>query len=185
MTETQTLFPAPQTVRLTTERLTLRPLALTDGAALHPHFSDPETMRYWSDIPSDGMAETGRRLALRLERDHSTTLDMAIDLNGSLIGSVSLFKYKDGVMELGYFLGRPHWGQGLASEACRAMLNFGFETWHLHRVEAFLHPKNKASARLLKRLRFQREGLLRQNFLRAGDYEDTLIMGLLRPEWRG
>lgn len=170
---------------LETTRLRLRPLALSDAPALHPLFADPKVMRYWSDPPSEGLAETGRRLSKRLEKHTGHALDLALEHAGVFVGTISLFNNRDGVMEIGYLLAADLWGQGYASEACRAVLRFGFQEWDVHRVEAQLHPKNRPSARLLKRLGFKKEGYLRENFHKAGEYEDTLFMGLLRREWRG
>jgi ribosomal-protein-alanine N-acetyltransferase len=64
--------------------------------------------------------------------------------------------------ELGYILGREHWGRGFAGEAQRRAIDFAFEDLGLHRLEADTHPDNAASLRSLERLGFRREGLLRE-----------------------
>ena len=61
--------------------------------------------------------------------------------------------------EIGYILGREHWGLGYAGEAQRRAIDFAFDELGLHRLEADTHPDNAASTRSLERLGFRREGL--------------------------
>ena len=86
--------------------------------------------------------------------------------------------------EVGYALARPFWGQGLASEATAALVEYGFETLDLHRLEAQLDPRNEASTRVLERQGFIREGLLRERWIVGDEISDSLLMGLLRSDYR-
>lgn len=85
--------------------------------------------------------------------------------------------------EIGFALGREHWGRGLMQEALGALLGYAFDTLNLHRVEADVDPGNAASLRLLERLGFVREGMMRERWLVGGGVQDSVILGLLRREW--
>jgi [ribosomal protein S5]-alanine N-acetyltransferase len=104
---------------------------------------------------------------------------------GKAIGSALVFRYEEGSAraELGYALGRAHWGQGLMREALSGLLDSAFGTMGLRRLEAEVDTRNSSSARLLQRLGFTKEGLLRQRWLTKGEARDVEMHGLLRDEW--
>ena len=85
--------------------------------------------------------------------------------------------------ELGYALGSPHWGRGYATEAIAAALEHGFHAAKLNRIEADIDPRNSASARVLEKLGFRKEGYMPQRWLVHGQYADTVNYGLLRSYW--
>jgi RimJ/RimL family protein N-acetyltransferase len=85
---------------------------------------------------------------------------------------------------LGYCLGEATWGHGYATEAARALLQWAFDTLDLNRVQAQTDTRNLASARVLEKLGFVREGTLREDCVVNGDVSDSWVFGLLRREWR-
>ena len=85
--------------------------------------------------------------------------------------------------ELGIAIGADHWGRGHARAALGRVLQYGFEDLQLHRLEADVDPDNAASLRLFEALGFQREGLLRQRWFMHGRWCDSVLLGLLQPEW--
>ncbi len=68
------------------------------------------------------------------------------------------------------------------SEALTAIIDFGFETMELNRIEALVFPGNENSSKLLKKLGFHLDGLLRQNYFCKGKYWDELCFSLLRDD---
>ena len=81
---------------------------------------------------------------------------------------------------------RSRWGQGLMSEVLPMLVRFGFEQLGLHRIEARVEPEHGASVRLLRKLGFTDEGLLRERTLHAdGSRAGLALLGLLRHEYRG
>ena len=72
---------------------------------------------------------------------------------------------------------------GDATEATRAMLQWAFDTLDLNRVDADLETRNGASAKVLEKLGFQREGLKREDCIVSGEVSDSWIYGLLRRDW--
>ena len=119
----------------------------------------------------------GTGLALQL-----VVADQASD---KAIGTCLLFRLEEASRraELGYVLGRAHWGRGLMQEALSALLTRAFGMMALRRLEAEVDTRNAASARLLQRLGFSREGLLRQRWVTKGEAKDVEIYGLLCNEW--
>ena len=79
----------------------------------------------------------------------------------------------------------PYWNQGYATEAAGRVVEYGFETLDLHRIQAFVLPTNIGSVRVLEKLGFRREGVLRDYVLKWGEFQDRAIYGLLRGELGG
>lgn len=187
------LVPLPDALPvLTGGRVGLRAMREDDAdiAAAFDIFSNAEVMRYWSGAPmtslaeacaqihrSNGYLQDGEGLAwgiVRLADDH-------------LIGTVNLFHFhaQNRRCEIGYAIGRPHWGQGLASEALTLAIQYGFEALQLLRIEADIDPRNTPSERILVRQGFQVEGLLRERWVVGEEISHSRLLGLLRREWTG
>ncbi|KFI07220.1 GNAT family N-acetyltransferase [Massilia sp. BSC265] len=175
---------------LTTERLTLRPMTMTDAADLFAVFSDPAVVRYWSAEPWTSITFAQSAIARALEgyRDQSE-VRFGIELaeTGALIGTVNLHHFfpQNRRCELGYALGSAHWGKGYATEALEVALDYGFHELRLNRVEADIDPRNTASAGVLERLGFRKEGYMPERWFVHGQMADTVNYGLLRSYWDG
>lgn len=173
---------------ITTERLVLRWVSENDIDSLFEVFSDPQVMRYWSTPPF-----TDREAAVQLQREiatgneNNTAIKWGLALRDSdrLIGTTTLFNLNldNGRAELGYAMGRAHWGKGYMNEALEALLHHAFEVMELRRLEADVDPRNTTSIRTLERLGFQKEGYLRERWHVNGEIQDALFYGLLRREW--
>ena len=178
-------YPTPI---LTTERLTLRPMTMDDAADLFTVFSDPAVVRYWSAEPwtSVAFAESAIARALDGYREQSEVrLGIELAATGALIGTVNLHHFfpQNRRCELGYALGSPHWGKGYATEALEVALDYGFHELRLNRVEADIDPRNGASAAVLERLGFRKEGYMPERWFVHGKMADTVNYGLLRSYW--
>lgn len=103
-----------------------------------------------------------------------------------VVGTLLLFRYEPGSsrVELGYVLARRFWGQGLMSEAIKALCSHVFRMAPVRRIEAEVSPANTASCKVLESLGFQREGLLRQRWASKGVAYDTAMYACLSHEWR-
>ena len=105
---------------------------------------------------------------------------------GSLIGSVGLhnLNWVERKGELGILIGEKScWGRGYGREAILAILHIAFNKMNLHRVYLRVFENNQRAIQLYEKCGFQREGLLREDHYYAGEYVNTLIMGLLRDEY--
>ncbi|WP_235856966.1 GNAT family N-acetyltransferase [Occultella glacieicola] len=84
---------------------------------------------------------------------------------------------------LGYCLKEAAWGHGYATEAARVLLQWAFDTLDLNRVQSETDTRNGASARVLEKLGFVREGTLRADCIVNGAVSDSWVYGLLRRDW--
>lgn len=172
---------------LSTARLTIRRVTRADLPALLAVNGDAAVTRFlpyatWTSL-ADGEAWFERMATLQAA---GGTAQYVIEQRepGRVIGSCLLFRHEaaSARAEIGYVLGRAHWGQGLMVEAMRGFVDHAFGTLALRRLEAEIDPRNLASARLLERLGFVREGLLRQRWVSKGELSDSALYGLLRGE---
>jgi aminoglycoside 6'-N-acetyltransferase len=171
---------------LSTARLTLRRFSSGDAAALSAYRSVPEVARYQSwDAPYSLEQATGTvRSFADGDPEQAGWFQYAIDLDGVLIGDIGL-NLADNLRQadLGFTLAPAYQGQGYAAEAVGALLDHLFLVKDLHRVSAECDARNEASARLLERLGFEREGLRRAASWWKGEWTDDLLFGRLHPDW--
>jgi len=171
---------------LATRRLRLRWLDEGDAAAQYAIYSDPEVTRYWSAGAWTGMAQADEQIAKTLAGyQDGSGLRFGIELDGRVIGNVCLFAFSEQNRrcEIGYALCRAYWGHGYATEALGAALDYGFRELGLNRVEADIDPRNAASANVLERLGFCREGYMPERWIVNGEAADTVFYGLLKRQW--
>ena len=173
---------------LTTPRLRLRWVTANDAQGLLAIFSDLEVTRYWSSGPWTGIEQARESIEQALaDYANGTAARFAIELaeQPGMIGQVSLHKFVDASRrcEVGYALARPYWAQGYIGEALRAVLDYAFRELELNRVEADIDPDNVASARVLERLGFRKEGYMPERWIVHGEPADTAYYGLLRRYW--
>jgi RimJ/RimL family protein N-acetyltransferase len=170
-------------------RVALRWLVPTDVPALFEIFSNPDVMRYWS-CPPYRTEDQARELLAAIERCFAEKTLFQWGVAGleddRVIGTCTLSSVDANNLraELGYALGRAHWGQGLMRDALDTLVGFAFEELGMRRLEADVDPDNAASIRSLERLGFRREGYMRERWFVGGNVLDSLFYGLLRREWR-
>lgn len=85
--------------------------------------------------------------------------------------------------EVGYWIGLPYWGRGLATAALRLIIQFGFEELKLNRIAAGHFPHNPASGRVMQKANMRYEGLLRRSILHHGKYKDEARYAILRDDY--
>lgn len=170
-------------------RVLLRQLTHADAPRLLAIHSDPEVMRWFGADP------------IRQPEDAITLIDMfnarwsdpvpgvrwAIQRrsDGVLLGTCGLGRWNRSWHSAvtGYELARDAWGHGYMAEALGAALGWGWARMALNRVEAQIHPDNAASIRLVEKLGFVHEGLLRQAGHWNGQYQDLLQYALLKADF--
>ena len=173
---------------LESERIRLRPLRMDDAAEVFTLFSDARVTRYWSFQAWTEPAQAEAWLAERIGWGPPSVYGwaMADRASDAFIGTTALFSLSGPLhrAELGYSLMPARQGEGLATEAVRRALDFGFDVLGLERIEADVDPRNLPSCQLAERLGFQREGLLRNRWRVGGEFADSVLYGLLRNEYR-
>lgn len=156
---------------LTTGRLRLRPLVPEDAAAIAGLLGpDPQAVRMTARIPEPCTEEAARQwIALRAAPEGRV---FAIErrADGTFLGVIG-FGGPPERTGLGYWIGRPFWGRGYATEAARCVLAHA-RALGVTAVEAETFPENPASARVLAKLGFERRGLVIRDYpLRGGRRE--------------
>ena len=170
-------------------RISLRWISSQDVDALYSIFGNPEVMRYWSTPPlpdRDAAVDLMNEIQEGFRQQTLLKWGIARRADDALIGTTTLYNldFSNRRAEMGYALGREHWGQGYMAEALQALLAYCFEVLDLRRIEADVDPRNTASIQTLERLGFQREGFLRERWEVDGEIQDALFYGLLREEWK-
>jgi len=175
-------------MELETERLLLREITHTDLDAVYEYTKNPEIFKYMPFGPSTYESAKNRieRLIEKQNQDPRTDFDIAVTIKSSkkLIGGCRLNKVLEIEGHVGYILSRDHWGNGYATEAAKALTDYGFNVLNLHRIYATVHPDNGASIRVLEKVGMTLEGRLRENILYDGKYRDSLIYSILEQEWK-
>jgi RimJ/RimL family protein N-acetyltransferase len=177
----------PAFPQLQGKRVRLRGPRRDDAEALFALFSDPAVMRYWSRPPMTTLGEAQGLLGEMLDSfEQRSLLNWMVTSrdDDGVIGTCTLFRIdpRHRHAEIGYALRSDHWGQGLAHEAVNLMLDWAFRRFDLQRVEADIDPRNEGSRRLLLRLGFASEGVLRQRFFVGDVVTDSEMFGLLAGE---
>jgi [ribosomal protein S5]-alanine N-acetyltransferase len=131
---------------ITTQRLVLRPLTADDAEALHPGYSDPDVLRYWHQLPTTSLEET--RALVRSEADGGEAVfAIRLEDNGKAVGWCGFVSHAQPHRQtaFGYFLLKEHWGNGIAAEAARAVLDYGFDKLGLLAAELWIYDGNERS----------------------------------------
>jgi len=173
---------------LHTTRLELRPFNESDASALFAMHSSAFVLRYWDSPP---WSERGRAeqfiAACRQIAEEGTGTRLAVDRisDGAFLGWCSLTRWNPDYRSasMGYCFDDAAWGHGYATEAARALLQWAVDTLEINRVQSETDTRNGASARVLEKLGFVREGTLREDCIVNGDVSDSWVYGLLRRDW--
>ena len=141
-----------------TERLLLRRYEDNDAPALAPLANDWDVARWLPNLPypyaeSDALDFIAKaRVLLDEKRDYQLAITRKED--GAVLGTVGVHVASRAVPELGYWLGKPYWDQGYATETARAMVDFSFRTVGLELLMARVFDGNTASQRVLVKTGF-------------------------------
>ncbi|MCC6316719.1 MAG: GNAT family N-acetyltransferase [Gemmatimonadaceae bacterium] len=165
-------------------RLTIRSWRTDDAAALAPLADDYEVWRNLRDrFPHPyAVADAHEFITRALSREPQ--VNYAIALDGAPIGSIGIIPGEDIYRfsaEFGYWLGRPFWGRGFASEAILGFTDWAFAEWNFIRFNAFVFSWNTASARALERGGFTREATMKCAAVKEGRAADEWCYARLRP----
>ena len=167
---------------LTTDRLTLRPLALDDATALFAVFQDAETMRYWHELPHRNVGTTRTMIQDMLRPTDNCWWAICLAADAPAIGFVG-YLGATALPGMGYILRADCWRQGYATEAVQAAVDYGFRQLTFDRIELWIHEQNRASQALAHKLGFAYRGQFMQKFNHADAAHATLVYGLLAAEW--
>lgn len=169
---------------LVTDRLLLRSFDVADASEVQRLCGD-YAVAATTLLPypyPDGLAEIWiASLREGIERGEAAAFAVTVPPEGNLIGGVRLQIDRDHARgELGFWVGRPCWGRGYATEAVGAVIGYGFSVLGLHRVYAVHFSRNPASGRVMEKCGMLHEGRFREHVRKWGVYEDVDVWGILR-----
>jgi [ribosomal protein S5]-alanine N-acetyltransferase len=180
-------FPA-----LTTSRLELREIVAEDAADLLTLFSTPKVMEFYDSAPYIDIEQAKQdieRFASWHSKDTGKRWGLALPENNQLIGTCGLFAqnkaFRTGI--IGYDLLPQFWGLGYMQESLKSVLNYGFNSMHINRVQATTNLDSARSIHTLENLGFNEEGILREWGFWKGKFHDVRRFSLLQsdsPSWR-
>jgi ribosomal-protein-alanine N-acetyltransferase len=171
--------------KLVGRRVDLRALRPSDAAALEPMMRDRRVTKW---LPPTIRTVSAQQFVTRLltEARRGDGPPLAILPRGSteVVGQIRLFHWSrvTHTAEVGYWLRRSSWGNGLASEALALTCRYGFRSMSLHRIQAKVVVGNDASRRVLEKVGFRLEGTARESARVARKWTDVWDFGLLRDE---
>ena len=175
--------------RLQTERLLLRGFRPADAPAVRELAGAFEVAKTTLNIPhpyKESMAEAWISTHQEdFEAGRSLIFALTLAEQQQLIGAMGLIitsRYNRA--ELGYWVGKPYWGHGYATEAAAAVLRFGFQELNLNKIHASHMSHNPASGRVMQKIGMQQEGLLQQHALKWDQFVDLAVYGILATDWR-
>jgi RimJ/RimL family protein N-acetyltransferase len=168
-------------------RVYLRPLEREDAPVFMAWLNDPEVTRTLvARRPINRRAEE-EFIDQLTHSDDRISLGIALRQGDRLIGGTGLHQidWRNRHAGFGITVGdKAEWGKGYGSEATRLIVGHAFATLNLNRVWLHVYEYNERALRTYEKLGFKREGVLRQDNFREGRYWDTIVMAVLREEWR-
>ncbi|GAC1333434.1 MAG: GNAT family protein [Chloroflexota bacterium] len=172
---------------LSSKRLLLRKLRRQDLDDLHALTSDPrvtDTLSWETHRSVESSRLYLEGLIERYDRAELAPWGVEHRADGCLIGTCGFITWyrHDTRAEVAYALAWPYWGQGLATEALRATIDFGFARMGLNRIEARCLVENAASARVMEKAGMHLEGVMREHIFLKGRYRDLKLYAVLRRE---
>ena len=181
------LMTAPQELR--TARLLLRPLEGGDAPALARLAGSREVAATTLRIPHPYTEDDARTFLDAAAKDfresRAVVFAICVSPERELCGCVGLhISPAHRHAELGYWIGVPFWGKGIATEAAQAVAGFGFSTLHLHRIYAHYFAGNDGSRRVLEKIGMRYEGRLRQHIVKWDQLIDIENYGILADEFK-
>ncbi|MDM4722127.1 GNAT family protein [Micromonospora sp. WMMA1363] len=166
--------------------ITLRELRPDDAADALAIIGDDRVTQWLSFDSRDHAAAVAmiEGAVTRAQLTPRTEYYLAVaDAEDRMIGFARLALTGHQAAKLGYAINADHWGHGYATDAARAITDYGFHELKLHRLTAAIGPDNAASIAVAKRLGMQYEGRLRDHVYTNHAWRDSLLYSILAPEW--
>ncbi len=164
----------------------LRPLDAADAASLARNADDREIWLNLRDrFPHPyTLSDAESYIAAVAGRARQTSFGIVLD--GEAAGTVSLMPGSDVERlnaEIGYWIGRKFWGRGVVTDVVRAATSYAFETLGMRRVFAVPFARNPASARVLEKAGYVREGYMRRSAIKDGELLDQVLFAAYDDRW--
>jgi RimJ/RimL family protein N-acetyltransferase len=164
------------------DNFTLRPLLPEDAESLAKHGNNHNVWRNLRDRFPHPLSIADMRQYLANVLGQSPATMFAIEVDGQAVGVIGLTlcegeRRHSG--ELSYWLGEPYWGRGIITTAVQAVTEYAVKELGLSRIESYVFSWNPASARVLEKMGFAREGVLRNSIIKDGVLLDRWLYAYL------
>lgn len=175
-------------VHIETERLIIREFSMCDWQFVHSYAVLDDVVRYmeWGPNTEKETRDFVKMTVESQENSDRTAYDLAVveKSTGKMVGATAIYIKSQihKVGEMGYVFHPDAWGKGYATEVTKAILEFGFQTLDLHRIQATCDVLNEASAHVLRKSGMTFEGNMRDNMFVRGRYRTSSLYSILEPE---
>jgi len=175
-------------ISLNSNNLFLKHLDKENASDLFALYTDEEVQRYTDVDTFKNLGEAQKFIiecAKKAENQEFLFLGIFSRATKDFLGSIRLYHidYKHKFATIGFQLVKDYWGRGRMHESLQTFLKFAFKELGLHRIEAQTFVENERGIKVLEKLKFAREGRLRQNFLIEDKFEDSYLYSLLKTEF--
>ncbi|MEG0439277.1 MAG: GNAT family protein [Solibacillus sp.] len=170
-------------MNITTDRLIIRKFTNDDWRSVHEYKSDPNVMKY---IPEGVFTEGATKKFINQNMgDQAEKFPVILIDENILIGHIFFGKYfGEHTYEIGWVFNPKYYNKGYASEAAKAILQYGFEKMKLHRIIATCQPQNIPSYRVMEKIGMRREGYFKKCIPSGNDWWDEYYYAILEEEWK-
>lgn len=167
---------------LSTDRLSLEPLTSTDVPELFSIYGNEQAMQFMPMLPHQRVEQTILHFQMEMSRNGARYWTIRLKDDDRIIGMVN-FLGETRFPGMGYILESASWGHGYATEASRAVLDYGFRQLNYDRMELWIDEDNGASRRVAEKLGFQIKGRIPQKFSYETAYHFMLVYGTMASDW--
>lgn len=173
---------------LETDRLLLRKITVEDAEDMFVYGSDAEVSTYVTWNQHQTLPETKEFIEFILNQYEAGRIapwGIEYKETGRLIGTIDFVSWSTNhkLAELGYVIAREYWGKGVATEAAKELIRFGFEKMDLVRIQARCFVENIGSERVMEKAGMSFEGIIRKGMLIKGKHRDLKMYSILKEEY--
>ncbi|WP_433752995.1 GNAT family N-acetyltransferase [Paenibacillus amylolyticus] len=179
------MTPFPE---LETKRLLLREIKQSDSQDIFQIFSSDEVTKFYDVESFTNMKQAEeliQRWNERFVNGQVIRWGIALKSDNRIIGTCGFHGWMKQHYKaaMGYELAPEFWQQGYMTEVAQKIVEYGFNTLELNRIEAFVEPENEGSRKLLEKIGFSEEGILKENYCWKNRFVDTVIYALLKKDY--
>ena len=176
-------------MKIETDRLILRPFKKTDYKKVYEICSDYELVKTTLNIPYPYTEQFAKDFidCCKQSLKEKKIYELAVcfkDNENTVVGCIKLCPERAKRAEIGYWIDRKFWGQGIATEAAKAIINFGFENLKLNSIYARHFDMNPASGKVMKKCGMKYVGIMRQHESRFDKFYDVIYYDILADDWK-
>ena len=169
---------------LKSKNIILRHYKKTDAKDLFENFNNFEVTKFLSGVKYPFTLNDAKKWIKRCQetsrKKPRKEIVFVIEKNKKFVGSISIKEIEKHKAELGYWVGRLYWNQGITTEAIKMVVDFSFKKLKLDRLYAYIFLKNKKSVTVLIKNKFKKEGLLRKHRIKDGKLVDMYLYARIK-----